>query len=79
METLNDPIGPIFTGRFDERCLFPASSQMHTEEKLTVPSSEWTVQALGTIKFSLPLHVLSIKNESHCTCSSLKNQNEWTP
>jgi len=64
METLNDPMGPVFTGRFDERYLFPASSQMHTEEKLTVPSSEWTVQSSGTIKFSLPLHVLLIKNES---------------
>jgi len=40
METINDPMGPVFNGRFDERYLFLASSQMHTEEKLTVPSSE---------------------------------------
>jgi len=83
METIDDPMGPIFTGRFNERYLLPASSQMHPEKKLTVPSSEQTVQSSGTIKFSLPLHVLSIKNESDCTCSSSKcecrNQNEWTP
>ena len=40
METIDDPMGPVFTGGFNERYLFPASSQMHTEEKLTVPSFE---------------------------------------
>ena len=80
METLEDPMGPIFTGGFDERYLFPPSSQIHAEEKLTVPSFEWTDQSSGTIKFSLPLHVFLI---NECSCSSLKcecgNQNEWTP
>jgi len=83
METLEDPMGPVFTGRFDGRYLFPASSQIHTEDKLTVPSFEWTGQSLGTIKFSLPLHVFLINNKSKWTCSSSKykcgSSNEWSP
>jgi len=83
METLDDPMDPIFNGSFDERYLFHTSSQTHAEVKLTMPSFEQTDQTVGTIKFSLPMHIFLTQNKSKCTCSSLKcecgNQDAWSP